>query len=127
MAPITTLAPWLPVAGAYLLLFAAAGGARFASAQAVMTEMAPERRGTVMALNAGGQQFGIVTGSAIGGLILGWTDYTGLGPAAAVVALVSLVTYAFFVDERRFESGRSSAAEGLPGERPVPAPGTPGR
>ena len=99
---ITTASPWLIAAAVFLFLFSTAGGARFASAQAVVSEMAPSRRGTVMALNASGQQFGIVTGSALGGLVLTVFGYTGLGPAAAILALLSLVSYARFVNERRF-------------------------
>jgi multidrug resistance protein len=97
----TTLAPGMAVGGVLLFLFATGGGARFASAQAIITEMAPGNRGTVTALNASGQQFGIVTGSALGGLVLTLFGYAGLGPAAAALALASVVTYGF-VDERRF-------------------------
>ena len=113
IALVTTASVVMAVGFAFLFLFAVFGGARFASAQAVMTEMSPENRGTVMALNASGQQFGIVTGSAVGGLVLELWGYTALGPASAVLALASLVTYAMFVDERRF----AAAAPEL-----VPAP-----
>jgi predicted MFS family arabinose efflux permease len=105
----TTAAPHLVVAAGFLLAFAAAGGARFASAQAAMTEMLPARRGTVMALVASGQQFGIVAGSAVGGLVLDAWGYTALGPAAAIVAIVSLLLYWAFVPE-----------EGIPGEAQPP-------
>lgn len=109
----TTAAPHLVFAAAFLLAFAASGGARFASAQAAMTEMLPARRGTVMALVASGQQFGIVAGSAVGGLVLDAWGYIALGPAAAVVAIISLVLYWAFVPE-----------EGVPGEaKPPPDPG----
>lgn len=100
---VTVASPVMTVAFAFLFLFSLFSGARFASAQAVTTEMKPEMRGTVMALNASGQQWGIVTGSLIGGFVVDTWGYTGLGPASGVVALVSLVTYALFVDERRFE------------------------
>ena len=113
IALVTTASVVMAVGFTFLFLFAVFGGARFASAQAVMTEMSPENRGTVMALNASGQQFGIVTGSAVGGLVLELWGYTALGPASAVLALASLVTYAMFVDERRF----AAAAPEL-----VPAP-----
>jgi predicted MFS family arabinose efflux permease len=102
IAMVTTLSVVMALGFTFLFLFAVFGGARFASAQAIMTEMAPENRGTVMALNASGQQFGIVTGSAVGGLVLETWGYTGLGPASAGLALAALVTYALFVDERRF-------------------------
>lgn len=72
-------APWLLAAGPLMLVFGAFGGARFATHQAVLTEMRPQSRGTVMALNAAGQQFGIVFGSAIGGLVLSQFDYGALG------------------------------------------------
>lgn len=108
---VTVASPVMSVAFAFLFLFSLFSGARFASAQAVTTEMKPEMRGTVMALNASGQQWGIVTGSLIGGFVVDTWGYTGLGPASGVVALVSLVTYALFVDERRFER---PAAPALP-------------
>ena len=110
IAMVTTLSVVMALGFTFLFLFAVFGGARFASAQAIMTEMAPENRGTVMALNASGQQFGIVTGSAVGGLVLETWGYTGLGPASAVLALGALVTYAVFVDERRFARPASELA-----------------
>lgn len=97
----TTASPHIAFGFSFLLMFGIFGGARFASAQAIMTELSPEHRGTVMALNASGQQFGIVAGSALGGLALELWGYTGLGPMAAALAVVSIVTYALFVDERR--------------------------
>ncbi len=101
IALVTTASPHVLVAIGFLLIFSTFSGARFAAAQTVLTEMAPERRGTVMALNTSGQQFGIVAGSALGGLVIGAFGYTGLGPAAAALALISLVTYGVFVDEKR--------------------------
>ncbi len=89
-------------AALFLFGFATAAGARFASAQAMLTEMAPSQRGTVMALNASGQQFGIVAGSALGGLVLDLWGYAAIGPAAALLALASLATYGLFVHEDRF-------------------------
>ncbi|MES4793393.1 MAG: hypothetical protein C4321_10840, partial [Chloroflexota bacterium] len=94
----------------FLFLFAVSGGARFASSQAMMTEMSPAYRGTVMALNAAGQQFGIVTGSLVGGLALEVGGYTALGPTAAGLALVSMVMYGLFVQEEGMTSGRRELA-----------------
>jgi predicted MFS family arabinose efflux permease len=71
-----------------------------------MTEMSPEYRGTVMALNAAGQQFGIVTGSLVGGLALEAGGYTALGPTAAALALVSMAMYGLFVQEQGRAAGR---------------------
>lgn len=99
---VTVASPWIAAAFAFLFVFSSFSGARFASAQAVTTEMKSEFRGTVMALNASGQQFGIVTGSLIGAGVLELWGYAGLGPAAGVVALLSMVTYAWFVDEAQF-------------------------
>jgi len=109
IALTTTLAPVIAVGFAFLLAYATFGGARFASAQAVMTEMSPSMRGTVMALNASGQQWGIVTGSFVGGTVLEFWGYTALGPAAAIVALASVVTYGRFVDESRLGAGATPA------------------
>ena len=107
---VTTAAMNIGFGFAFLLIFATAGGARFASSQAIMTEMSPKYRGTVMALNASGQQFGIVTGSALGGLVLDRFGYTALGPTAAILATASFFTYWLFVDERKMDRERLAAA-----------------
>jgi predicted MFS family arabinose efflux permease len=99
----TVASPHIAFAAVFLFLFANFGAARFASAQAVMTEMAPQRRGTVMALAAAGQQLGIVAGSAVGGLVLGLGGYTALGPVAAAIAVASALIYMLFVDESRLQ------------------------
>lgn len=82
-----------------LLLFSTAAGARFASAQAVMTEMLPEYRGTVMALNASAQQLSIVTGSSLGGVAISAWGYIALGPLAAGFAAAAFVCYYLFTRE----------------------------
>jgi predicted MFS family arabinose efflux permease len=112
IALTTTAAAVMAVGLAFLFLFAVSGGARFASAQAIMTEMSPGDRGTVMALNASGQQFGIVTGSVVGGLALEVGGYTALGPTAAVLALVSMAMYGLFVQERGGAGGSRELATG---------------
>jgi multidrug resistance protein len=112
IALTTTAAAVMAVGLAFLFLFAVSGGARFASAQAIMTEMSPGDRGTVMALNASGQQFGIVTGSVVGGLALEVGGYTALGPTAAVLALVSMAMYGLFVQERGGAGSKRELATG---------------
>lgn len=113
---LITVIPFIAGALIALLLFATAAGARYTSAQAVLSEMDPERRGSVMALFASGQQFGIVTGSALGGLVLSVGGYHALGPVAGAIALFSLWTYAMSVNEHRF----GGAAERLePRESPA--------
>ncbi len=104
---VTVAAPWIALAFVLLFVFALFSGARFASAQAVTTELNPTHRGTVMALNASGQQFGIVTGALIGAGALQLWGYSALGPASGAVALLSMLTYALFVDEGRFEPARA--------------------
>ncbi len=110
IAMTTTVADAMAAGFAFLFLFALAGGARFASSQAIMTEMSPGDRGTVMALNAAGQQFGIVTGSVVGGLALEAGGYGALGPTAAVLAVVSMALYGLFVQERRPAGGARELA-----------------
>ncbi|MCK9518431.1 MAG: MFS transporter [Dehalococcoidia bacterium] len=110
----TTVAPNLVVAGVLLFLFAGFGGARFASAQAVMTQMSPHRRGTVMALSASGQQFGIVIGSGLGAAALALGGYVALGPTSALLAIASLITYAVFVDEGSLISEEIATSEASP-------------
>ncbi len=95
----TTVVDYLPVAAGMLFLYAVGGGARFACHQTIMTEMLPRFRGTVMALNASGQQFGIVAGSACGALVLAQWGYTALGPATGAITVLAVLGYALFVDE----------------------------
>ncbi|WP_322818238.1 MFS transporter [Tepidiforma sp.] len=110
IALTTTAAGAMAMGLGFLFLFAVSGGARFASSQAMMTEMSPAYRGTVMALNAAGQQFGIVTGSLVGGLALEVGGYTALGPTAAGLALVSMVMYGLFVQEEGMAGRRRELA-----------------
>lgn len=118
----TTLVNSTWLGGLVLLAFATAGGARFASQQALMTEIAPRNRGTVMALNAAGQQFGIVTGSALGGLVLTIWGYTGLGPTAGVLGLLSVMCYVLFVDESSLTpAAEIESTDESAGPRPVTA------
>ncbi|WP_322797464.1 MFS transporter [Tepidiforma sp.] len=109
----TTAAVAMAASLGFLFLFAVAGGARFASSQAIMTEMSPGDRGTVMALNAAGQQFGIVTGSLVGGMALEAGGYGALGPTAAALALVSMAMYGRFVSERGARAGGLAEEPGV--------------
>ena len=120
MALETTVIDILPLAAALLFLYAVGGGARFACHQTLMTEMLPRFRGTVMALNASGQQFGIVAGSALGAFVLAQWGYTGLGPATGAIAVLAVLNYALFVDE---SSARSAGdARAGPGVEEVKEP-----
>jgi predicted MFS family arabinose efflux permease len=96
---LTTATGWAVISVAVLLLFAIHNGARVVSARALLTQMSPQARGTVMSVNAAGMQFATVTGSIVGGLAIDAAAYTYLGPAAALLALAATATFAAFVRE----------------------------
>ncbi|MFN0095950.1 MAG: MFS transporter, partial [Dehalococcoidia bacterium] len=116
LAVETVAAPHWAIGGLFILLFAIFGGARFASSQAVLTELMPGRRGTVMSLGATGQQLGIVIGSFLGGRALDTWGYTALGPTAFAVAALSTLIFWANVHER----GAAPTHDDLP--HPAAAP-----
>lgn len=91
------VAVWL--AALVNFVYAMPGGARFAAATAMMTEMAPERRGTMMAINASFQQFGIMAGAATGALAVSLGGFATLGMVVATVSIISTLIVIRYVDE----------------------------
>lgn len=81
-------------------VYAVPGGIRFTGSNTLATEVSPERRGTFMAINASVQQFGIVIGSALGGLAVTVGGYAALGAFVGVTALMSGLVTIRYVDER---------------------------
>lgn len=104
-----SFAPHVLVSLAFVLVFTTAWGGRFTSMQALVSEMAPERRGTVMALFSSWQQFGIVAGSALGAYVLRAGGYQALGPTSAALVLVSNLLVWRFADEARLDRARALA------------------
>lgn len=80
-------------------LYAIPGGARFATSTAMTTELAPERRGTMMAINSSAQQLGIMSGAAIGGLTVAASGYAALGFVVAAISVLATIIVMLYVDE----------------------------
>lgn len=92
-------------------LWAVPGGARISGSMALTTEMLPEKRGTLMAINASGQQIGIMSGAAAGGLAVAIGGYGLAGLMSAAVGIASTLLVLWFVDERAATASRPASAE----------------
>ena len=92
-ALLTTVAA-LPVALLCLLLFAIPNGARNTGGQALLSELLPHMRGTVLALASAGAHLGIVGGSILGGAVIQNLGYWYMGPVSA--GLFVLATFLFW-------------------------------
>lgn len=114
----TTVAPNGAAALASLFVFTSLGGARFSSAQAMLTELSPASRGTVMALNASLQQLGIVLGSLDGALALQLWGYTAIGVTASAIMAAALAIYILLV----VEVAPESSAEPTPSQPELASP-----
>ncbi|MPZ22604.1 MAG: MFS transporter [Dehalococcoidia bacterium] len=93
---LTTAAPWPALAMVFLFAFAVPTGARMASSRAVLTELSPPLRTTIMGINTAGLQFGVLLGSLAGALAIDWVGYAYLGPTAAAFCLLG--TLAFWLE-----------------------------
>jgi multidrug resistance protein len=92
-------------------LVAAASGARFATNTAMLSELAPEARGTMMALNSSIVSLGIVAGTSVGGILIDTLGYGALGILSLVAALSSALVVWRFVSERTAEMAAGEAIE----------------
>ena len=77
-------------------------GGRMPAANALLTEVLPERRGTVVGLNSAASSAGTLIGASVGGVILGseW-GLSGLGALCALFAILSASVLWLFVREER--------------------------
>jgi predicted MFS family arabinose efflux permease len=109
-ALLTAAAKTPAMAFLFLVCASIANGNHYTNAQAMLSEMAPRARGTIMALTNATMNFGVVTGSLIGSLIINVTDsYTLLGPAAAVASVTSAAVFWAFVQEPASPTQREAA------------------
>jgi predicted MFS family arabinose efflux permease len=83
-------------------------GARTSPSMALMTAIIPEKRGAVMAINSAGSQFGVMAGSALGGLVVATGGYSALGIAASAVLVLSAVIL-YWIDEGKAVAPRQVA------------------
>lgn len=107
----TNLTLGLAFAALLNFLASAASGARFATNTALLSEIAPDARGTMMAVNSSIVSVGIVLGTGLGGILVDGLGYPALGALALAAAVGSAVVVWRFVTERTAEMAAGEAIE----------------
>jgi predicted MFS family arabinose efflux permease len=79
--------------------WAVPNGARGPAANALLTEVLPARRGTVVSLNSGASALGTLLGASVGGLAVGLFGFPALGALCAAMALIAAGIVQRFVTE----------------------------
>lgn len=92
-------------------LVSAAGGARFATNTALLTEQAPGARGTMMALNSAIVSVGIVAGALLGGILIDEIGFGSLGWLALLAAVGSGLVVWRWVTESTADLAAGEATE----------------
>lgn len=83
-----------------LAVWGAASWFGMPSQQAIISELRPTARGTVLSLNNSAMYFGAMVGSALMGKVLEWTGFTGAGVLAAIVITAAALITGLAVRER---------------------------
>jgi multidrug resistance protein len=107
----TNLIAGLALAALLNLLVATASGARFATNTAMLSELAPEARGTMMAVNSSIVSLGIVIGTTAGGVIVDAAGFGAVGVMSFAAAIASGLIVWRFVTERTAEMAAGEAIE----------------
>lgn len=111
IALLTILTDWQVAAFALVFLLAIPNSAQFMNSQALMTELLPELRGTVMAMFTASVQFGFVAGALVGGLVIESLGYTWLGVISGILGAISAVPFWLYVREPEFTPSVGRVAE----------------
>jgi predicted MFS family arabinose efflux permease len=101
----------LVVAVAIALGIALFSGARFATNTTLLSELAPAARGTLLAVNSATVSVGIVTGTAIGGILVDSFGYEALGLMSTAAGLASAFVVWRYVTERTAEIAAGEAID----------------
>lgn len=115
---VTLEANWVVAAWLGVLLHVALTmpvGARFAIVPALLTELVPEARGSMMSLNASAQQLGSMTGAVLGGAVIALGGYGLLGLASAGLAVLSALVLIPFVQEAGMRVAPAPVRPPMPG------------
>ncbi len=101
-----------PLAVFALAVWGAASWFGMPSQQAIISELRPTSRGTLLSLNNGAMYLGAMIGSVLIGKVLEWAGFTGAGVlAATVIAAAALIT-GLAVRERGSAPFEASASGG---------------
>lgn len=106
----TILVHDLFLAVAVSFFIALLSGARFATNQTLLSELAPSARGTLLAVNSAIVSVGIVGGTALGGILIDGVGYEALGTMSAVAGFASAFVVWRFVTERTADIAAGGAA-----------------
>ena len=100
--PLLTLGTF-PLVGVVVLVFiwSVFGWSANVTQQARLSALDPARAPVLFSLHSAGIYLGSSAGAAIGGLVLSRSDYSALGPAGAVLVLLSVLTIAAVAGLRR--------------------------
>ncbi len=101
----------LVAAAALNFLLSSASGARFATNTALLSELAPNARGTMMAVNSSIVSVGIVAGTTAGGILVDGLGFGALGILSFGAALGSAAVVWRYVTERTAEMAAGEAIE----------------
>lgn len=86
---------WLAVGLSYLAgLFS---GMRMTASVSLTLEQVPRFRGSMMSLNSAITALGGALGASVGGLILLWWDFEGVGLTLGALCLVATLIYYFLI------------------------------
>lgn len=107
----TVLAHDLIVAIVILLLLSTVSGARFATNTVMISELAPEARGTMLAMNSSIVSVGIVAGTAIGGILVDSYGYEALGVMSALAGVAAAIVVWLYVTERTADIAAGEAID----------------
>jgi predicted MFS family arabinose efflux permease len=100
MALQTNLASALWLAIVLNSIMAVPGGIRFTAGNALLTELVPSSRATMMSMNSAALQIGAMLGTAVGGFLIATTGkYTALGSAFGALSLLAAIIFQLFVSE----------------------------
>lgn len=100
MAFQTNLAEALWLAIVLNSIMAIPAGVRFTAGNALLTELVPLSRATMMSMNSAALQMGAMLGSAVGGFLIDATGkYTALGSAYGAMALLAAIIFQLYVSE----------------------------
>lgn len=100
-----TNAPNLWLALAFRFLGSMITGMLFTAVRSLALEQIQSFRGTMMSLNSAADNMGVALGAGVGGLILFWFDYKGLGLALGAMSITAaLLFYLMVIDPTRKDS-----------------------
>lgn len=95
LVPFTSFSLYAAIVCIFVWLVS--GGASLTTVNAILSEMIPTLRGTVMSLNSSFMYLGTTLGAALDGLILKKGGYVGIGFFGSIAAIVALCCFGILI------------------------------